>query len=229
MPLRPARREGEGHSVLLRRHPERPDEVYLVYAPDGTPLPAGVRVAGVRWRIDALFTLAKGQVGLDHDEVRGGHGWYRHITLALLALAVLTVGARTKGGLPARPISRSRSQKSGGCSSGSSGMPASLRARTWRPTSGTSLLKRPRETMLDFTSSSDVMGVEFADGTAQIQKIIVAHELFGRNHLPYEPATRRLPGFCPPARNRPVEGAPAGRENARRPPPSRSGEDLRLS
>jgi SRSO17 transposase len=30
-------------------------------------------------------------VGLDHDEVRSWTGWYRHITLVMWALALLTV------------------------------------------------------------------------------------------------------------------------------------------
>lgn len=34
----------------------------------------------------------------------------------------------------------------------------------------------------------DIMSVEIADGTAQVQKIIVARELFGRSFLPYGPA-----------------------------------------
>jgi SRSO17 transposase len=35
------------------------------------------------------FEEAKGEVGLSHYEVRSWHGWYRHITLALLAHAFL--------------------------------------------------------------------------------------------------------------------------------------------
>jgi SRSO17 transposase len=50
-----------------------------------------VRVAGSRWVIEQLFEAAKGEVGLDHDEVRSWTGWYRHITLALWALALLMV------------------------------------------------------------------------------------------------------------------------------------------
>jgi SRSO17 transposase len=50
-----------------------------------------VRVAGIRWAIEESFQCAKGEVGLDHDEVRRWPGWYRHITLALLAHAFLTV------------------------------------------------------------------------------------------------------------------------------------------
>jgi SRSO17 transposase len=136
-PLRPARREGWVHWVLLRRHPERPEEVayYLVYAPEGTALTEVVHVAGARWSIDDLFKLAKGQVGLDHYEVRSWQGWYRHVTLALLALTVLTVGARKKGDRRVRSISQSRSPKSVGCSSASSG-PRSGRRRRSQPGRG---------------------------------------------------------------------------------------------
>ena len=43
------------------------------------------------WRIEEAFEQAKGEVGLDHYEVRKWPGWYRHITLALLAYAFLAV------------------------------------------------------------------------------------------------------------------------------------------
>ena len=135
VPLRPALRAGWVHAMLLRRHPERVDELayYLVYAPAETPLTEIVRAAGARWTIDDTFKLAKGQVGLDHYEVRSWQGWYRHSTLALLALAALTLGAREKGGRPARPTSRSPSRKSAGSSSGSSGW---RRARPTRSSPG---------------------------------------------------------------------------------------------
>ena len=44
-----------------------------------------VRVAGQRWQIEQAFQTAKGECGLDHYEVRHWQGWYRHITLAMLA------------------------------------------------------------------------------------------------------------------------------------------------
>jgi len=134
VPLRPALRAGWLHAVLLRRHPERVDELayYLVYAPATAALPEIVRAAGARWTIDDLFKLAKGQVGLDHYEVRSWQGWYRHVTLALLALAALTIGARKKGGRPVPATSRSRSRKSADSSSGSSGPPRARRTRSWR-------------------------------------------------------------------------------------------------
>ena len=50
-----------------------------------------MRVAGRRWTIEAGLEEAKGAVGLDHYEVRTWTGWYRHMTLALLAHAILVV------------------------------------------------------------------------------------------------------------------------------------------
>ena len=50
-----------------------------------------VQVAGSRWTIEWSFEEAKGEVGLDDYEVRSWTGWYRHITLAMWAYALLTV------------------------------------------------------------------------------------------------------------------------------------------
>ena len=77
--------------LLIRRSLSEPDTMtfYLTLAPDGTALADLVRVAGTRWTIEACFAAAKGEVGLDQYEVRSWHGWYRHITLAMLAHAYL--------------------------------------------------------------------------------------------------------------------------------------------
>jgi SRSO17 transposase len=48
-----------------------------------------VRVAGMRWAVEESFQTAKGQVGLDHYEVRRYDAWYRHATLAMVALGFL--------------------------------------------------------------------------------------------------------------------------------------------
>ena len=48
-------------------------------------------VAGHRWCIESAFEAAKQETGLDDYEVRSAHGWYRHATLALWALALLAV------------------------------------------------------------------------------------------------------------------------------------------
>ncbi|HYU74038.1 MAG TPA: IS701 family transposase, partial [Ktedonobacteraceae bacterium] len=54
------------------------------------------------------FELAKQQVGLDEYEVRHWQGWYRHITLAMFALAFLTVVK--VAGQKREPISGARSR-----------------------------------------------------------------------------------------------------------------------
>jgi SRSO17 transposase len=64
---------------------------YRVSGPAATTLQEAVRVAGRRWSIEEGLEEAKGEVGLDQYEVRGYRVWYRHITLALLAHAVLVV------------------------------------------------------------------------------------------------------------------------------------------
>jgi SRSO17 transposase len=79
--------------LLIRRSISDATEMraYVVFAPQETTLEATVRVAGARWTIEQLFEAAKGEVGLDHYEVRSWTGWYRHITLAMWALVLLTV------------------------------------------------------------------------------------------------------------------------------------------
>ena len=64
---------------------------YVVFAAQAITLEEVVRVAGTRWTIESGFEAAKSEVGLDHDEVRSWTGWYRHITLAMWALALWTV------------------------------------------------------------------------------------------------------------------------------------------
>ncbi len=61
----------------------------LVFAPAGTSLEEMVEAFGARWTVEQCFEEAKGEVGLDEYEVRSWHGWYRHQTLSMLALAFL--------------------------------------------------------------------------------------------------------------------------------------------
>jgi SRSO17 transposase len=49
-----------------------------------------VRIAGSREAIEECFQAAKNECDLDEYEVRRYVGWYRHITLAMLAHAFLT-------------------------------------------------------------------------------------------------------------------------------------------
>ncbi|MFB9895695.1 IS701 family transposase, partial [Planobispora takensis] len=84
-----------GHRwLLIRRHPATGElAFYRCYAPAPVPLLRLVRIAGICWAVEESFQAAKGQVGLDHYQVRTWTGWYRHITLAMLALVFLAAVA----------------------------------------------------------------------------------------------------------------------------------------
>jgi hypothetical protein len=107
---------------MARRSLSDPEEVayYLAYAPVGIEVAELAQVAGSRWAIEECVQAAKNECGLDEYEVRRYPGWYRHITLAMLAHAVLTALAAqardvAKGAAETeQPSSRSPWQRSGG-------------------------------------------------------------------------------------------------------------------
>ena len=82
-----------GHYLLFRRSVADAEDwqAYVAFAPQGCDLETLVAVAGRRWAIEHAFEAAKQETGLDDYEVRSAHGWYRHVTLALWALALLAV------------------------------------------------------------------------------------------------------------------------------------------
>ncbi len=82
-----------GFWLLARRSIDDPTELafYACFGPASTPLVELVRVAGGRWAVEEGFQQAKGEVGLDHYQVRRWTAWYRHVTVALLAHAFLAV------------------------------------------------------------------------------------------------------------------------------------------
>ena len=77
--------------LLVRRSVEDPtDRAYYLCAvpPDATAQDLAV-AAGQRWAIETCFQTAKQEAGLDEYEVRSWTGWYRHVTLSMLALSFL--------------------------------------------------------------------------------------------------------------------------------------------
>ncbi|WP_448188103.1 IS701 family transposase [Azospirillum sp. sgz301742] len=101
----PSLQAGWSRGLLVRRSIAEPDKLtyYLTFAPEGTPLPTLVRIAGTRWTVESCFEAAKGEVGLDQYEVRTWTAWHRHVTLAMIALAFLTAArAAAIGGRGAR-------------------------------------------------------------------------------------------------------------------------------
>ena len=88
--------EGWQRCLVVRRslvEGEKPADLayVLVFAPCGTTLQELVAPIGTRWTVEQWFEEGKGEVGLDEYEVRSWHGWFRHITLSMLAHAFLMV------------------------------------------------------------------------------------------------------------------------------------------
>ncbi|MDC0768764.1 IS701 family transposase [Streptomyces sp. HD] len=93
---------GSHRQLLIRRNRSTGELAsYLCWSPTAVPLSDLVRVAGIRWSVEECFQAAKGQVGLDHYQVRHWTSWHRHITLAMLALAFLA--ALAADAAPQRP------------------------------------------------------------------------------------------------------------------------------
>src|SRR5258707_13416320 len=134
VPLVPPLQEGFARWCVVRRSLSGPtdQQADVVFAPEGTTLEDLVRVAGRRWMIEVAFEQAKGEIGLDHYEVRSWTGWYRHMTLALFAQALLTVVRQRLTTAPAGRRQKGRRQQEG-----------SRAGRRW---GGLGPFRRPRRT-----------------------------------------------------------------------------------
>ncbi len=82
-----------GRWLLIRHDPDDPskDAYWLAYGPEGTSDEALIEVCNTRWQVEECFAQAKGEIGMDHYEVRTWVAWHRFVTLCLLAHAYLVV------------------------------------------------------------------------------------------------------------------------------------------
>ena len=77
--------------LLVRKNQSSGEmRAYVCFSPKDTLPNKLIEVAGMRWTVEDSFAETKSQVGLDHYEVRSYQGWYKHITLAMAAHALLT-------------------------------------------------------------------------------------------------------------------------------------------
>jgi SRSO17 transposase len=102
--------------LLIRRNIADGDLAYFTtWCPAGTPIGTLVGVEGRRWAIEDSFETAKNEFGLDHNETRSWHGWHRHISLVMLAFAMMAaIQHQANKPAPKKTISSAgRSRKSG--------------------------------------------------------------------------------------------------------------------
>jgi SRSO17 transposase len=78
--------------LLIRRNIADGDLAFFsTWCPAGTSIQTLVAVEGHRWAIEDSFETAKNELGLDHNETRSWHGWHRHVSLVMLAFAMMAV------------------------------------------------------------------------------------------------------------------------------------------
>lgn len=76
--------------LLIRRNIADGDLAFFsTWCPVGTSIETLVTVEGHRWAIEDSFETAKNEFGLDHNETRSWHGWHRHVSLVMLAFAMM--------------------------------------------------------------------------------------------------------------------------------------------
>jgi SRSO17 transposase len=105
---------------------------FTTWCPAGTTIEALVAVEGRRWAIEDAFETAKTELGLDHDETRSWHGWHRHVSLVMLAFAMLAA-IRLRANAPPPPktlitLTRTRRASSAGRSRKSAASPCASRS-----------------------------------------------------------------------------------------------------
>jgi SRSO17 transposase len=76
--------------LLIRRNIADGEFAYFTtWCPAGTSIETLVNVEGRRWSIEDSFETAKNEFGLDHNETRSWHGWHRHVSLVMMAFAMM--------------------------------------------------------------------------------------------------------------------------------------------
>jgi SRSO17 transposase len=87
--------------LLIRRNIADGDLAFFcTWCPAGTSIKTLVKIEGHRWPIEDSFETAKNELGLDHNETRSWHGWHRHVSLVMLAFAMMAAIRRQANNTP---------------------------------------------------------------------------------------------------------------------------------
>lgn len=78
--------------LLIRRNISDGDLAFFTtWCPAGAGIQTLVAIEGLRWAIEDSFETTKNELGLDPNETRSWHGWHRHVSLVILAFAMMAV------------------------------------------------------------------------------------------------------------------------------------------
>jgi SRSO17 transposase len=119
---------------------------FLTNAPADRPHDELARLSGARWPVEVAFAEAKGELGMDHYEVRTWRGWHHHMTQTFLAHHFL-LRTRLQGEKPgpdARPGQGAAHRRA--VRAGSADAHAGARHRALPPGAELRRLLFPRET-----------------------------------------------------------------------------------
>src|SRR4029077_19850861 len=87
---------------------------FSTWCPAGTGIATLVAVEGHRWAIEDGFETAKNELGLDHNKTRSWHGWHRHVSLVMLAFAMMAaIRYRANAMPPPKTIRQGAKPKTG--------------------------------------------------------------------------------------------------------------------
>lgn len=93
--------------LLIRRSIADGERAFFsTWCPVGTDIGVLVAIEGHRWAIEDSFETAKNELGLDHNESRSWHGWHRHVSLVMLAFAMMATIRHRANLLPASQTAR---------------------------------------------------------------------------------------------------------------------------
>lgn len=71
--------------IHMRHALDKTEKYFVTNAPANVPIETILRVALTRWRVERCFEDSKGEIGLDHFEVRGYRSIQRHLALSLVS------------------------------------------------------------------------------------------------------------------------------------------------
>src|SRR3954466_6023972 len=95
--------------LLIRRNIDDGKLAFFsTWCPAGTGIETLVLVEGHRWAVEDAFETAKTELGLDHNETRSWRGWHRHVSLVMLAFAMMAVVHHHANQLPPPKKTKSR-------------------------------------------------------------------------------------------------------------------------